>query len=814
MDKKSWVKRHCKFVGAMVFEVVEYNGKPYVSVGGSGTFQAKNQLKSAGFRWNEKDKVWVRDYASLMSDPLAKDILKSFGLQVDNLMGAKEPAGPKLNQAPKLEQPQQQQQRSTGLGRWLLAETLTPIGDYQGLVTLRKRDSENWDYLTRDGRTGQISNAEVASNVRSLKDENGKTLQGMDPEQLFTGQEAVEDSGTEKKEAQVVNRIPKERITKHQKAIEKTFVETDQNVMMNALAGTGKTTMLRHLSTFKNPNEKWLYLVFNKKNKVEASGPVTDPKTGKPMVDPETGKEITKFAQGVEVFTSHAFLGKVLNSSAERQSIIGTNIWTEGGERIGKMIDDDFKFDDSFPKSVKYPAKKVVKKLVSLSKSYAIRPNDPEAPSKIADIIKKYQIDMDLSTDRNAVYVDYTSKLINKTVEVLVSSLPENGQGEYKGSRDHDDTLWYAATMDGVAWPKYDVVLADEVQDFNKCQSIMLQKLSDQGARIVAVGDPNQAIYMFRGGDSDAFKNVQDIVTKDDRGVSHALPQNFRNGKKIIQFVRDNTSVKDIESGCDFDGEVTEDREYDEVMGSISQEWTKNGGKLKDQTAFIARTNRPLVDAALELLKGNIDFQIIGRDFSTELTDVIDRITGKGKDEKRFNITNFPSEIDSYIADLQSKWVGKISKAAELSELQDISESLKSVVNFLSTTDFYDKKLRFKVKDTRDFKEYITKKFDGVNTDTPEGSSKYERKDPKSFVTLTTAHRAKGLEFNRVFIMGTEMFPHPKAKTPEEMVQEDNAWYVALTRAIYELHVLAPTPSDRKAMHWVITNCKFANSKL
>lgn len=848
---------------------------------------------------------------------------------------------------------------------------------------------------------------------------------------------------------------------------------------MNALAGTGKTTMLRDLASHKKPDEKWLYLVFNKKNQVEAS----------------TGKG--KFPEGTEVLTSHAFLGKVLSNSSEKGGIKHTELWHDKGERLPRIIDDIMEHETVFPRQIIFAAKKTIKQLASLSKAYAISPKDPDAEARVRDIVQKYRIDTDLSTERYRSDRNWTPQLIEKTLEALHFSLPENAKGEYAGLRDHDDTLWYAATNEGVYWPHYDVVLADEVQDFNKCQSIMLKKLSEAGARIVAVGDPHQchpagtmihvtggktkpieeinigeevvtynskksyfpgvntqgrkvlnkvsrsysgkmitittenelsyqctpnhrcfvrfnpnsngnyvlylmirknnarigiakikyfetfgptnrarqegadklwaletfeseyearineayisskfglpqtlfkytgqgtefnqkfldtiyskignnirkakkciesfgrhfefplwtkenqerfgrlrqnyigskksfvtqacnlmsgimqvrtfdgtpkggqwesirvsynnsnctvyslevehtedckklyiangivthnSIYMFRGADSDAFENVTSITTgAPNGGTSKPLPVNYRCGKEIIEYVNQNTHVKNLQAGKDHEGEVTEGMPYDEAMQDLFKEWSTTG-KLSIQTAFISRTNQPLVNAALHLLKNNMEFQIIGRDFSKELIEVVERVTGKGRFAKHFPTYEFTNRMGDHLNELEQKWKGKLSKMDELAELRRISESLTSIVDYLASMDFKDEKLKVKVGDTEDFIDYLRKKFSGVNMDTVQGASEYSKKDPKSFVTLTTAHRSKGLEFSRVYILGRELFPHPKAKTQEELDQENNAWYVALTRAMNALHVLAPM--EKRASVWVRRNCRFAH---
>ena len=63
-----------------------------------------------------------------------------------------------------------------------------------------------------------------------------------------------------------------------------------------------------------------------------------------------------------------------------------------------------------------------------------------------------------------------------------------------------------------------------------------------------------------------------------------------------------------------------------------------------------------------------------------------------------------------------------------------------------------------------------------------------------SEVTLSTMHRAKGLEFQVVFIMdcNEEICPHSKSQTPEEIEEERRLFYVAVTRAKDELHCYIP----------------------
>src|SRR5215472_6153779 len=52
----------------------------------------------------------------------------------------------------------------------------------------------------------------------------------------------------------------------------------------------------------------------------------------------------------------------------------------------------------------------------------------------------------------------------------------------------------------------YDVVLVDEYQDSDPAQEELLFALAGDGRELIAVGDPDQSIYAFRGADADAIE--------------------------------------------------------------------------------------------------------------------------------------------------------------------------------------------------------------------------------------------------------------------------------------------------------------------
>jgi DNA helicase II / ATP-dependent DNA helicase PcrA len=72
------------------------------------------------------------------------------------------------------------------------------------------------------------------------------------------------------------------------------------------------------------------------------------------------------------------------------------------------------------------------------------------------------------------------------------------------------------------------------------------------------------------------------------------------------------------------------------------------------------------------------------------------------------------------------------------------------------------------------------------------------KEDETAGVVLSTVHRAKGREANRVLILYPELMPGAYAKTPEAIRGEECVQFVALTRSKRDLvFVEAPPRADR-----------------
>ena len=981
---------------------------------------------------------------------------------------------------------------------------------------------------------------------------------------------------TRKKERYIpkLKYLPKRSIVSIEKIGEKecqciSINSNDNLYLTNNCILTHNTTILKHLAwKYGKPGQKWLYLVFNTKNRVEAQ---------------ESSGGYRKFPEFVEINTTNSFLGHVLSlpenldALPQTERIIKLKDPSKNDQKLEKsrLLIDGHKFQEKFmtnfpeanevknrlPKllnnvgvysndhsiyektiislinNIRSQFQEKVLKLVDLGKSFAINPNSENYHEELKKVYDKYdshtdedgvktggyfETDLPQIKERISKYKpdfksriisvlnkifnydfmakDYENEVIEAAIWLLEQAMPYKTDEKYTQSfddgnsiehnlgdyRDFSDDIWYATLhSDKINWPKYDIVLADEVQDFNAGQKIMLQKLAEKGAKIVAVGDPNQchpagtiisltggvkksiedieigdevvtyntkksyfpgtisqgrkveeiscrnysgeiitiqtetsnvkctpnhkclvklntenkyclylmtkdqiarvgicranylngfgltiraiqekadkawllnifntekeariaeivtatkfglpqmifinngqmfpsqefinevyeqindnienakkcissfgrqwefpiwtselqqrfgslkknyigskksfitqacnlisgfmqvrtfdgtnrggkweliniskentickvyslkvqptedgkrlyvadgivvhnSIYRFRGADGDAFGNLGDMLkdmsTDKENWKPKKLSYNFRSTPEVLNFVNDQTHVKDLKTKKDFSnakipGMATRDKvKYDDSFRNIEQE-RKLGQKI--ETAYIARTNEPLVHAALKLLGKGIPFAIIGKDISAGLNGHIKKIL------KEYRLTNKNSVLDlqRQLDDHEQKEVNKNQKYSTkkeyLQSLKDMTLALHASINqFLAekqsgTVQQFTYWLADKLgSNTFDFDQSGENGESQSIEDLKKFREKVEKEKP---VVLTTAHKSKGLEFERVYILRDDQFPHPRAKHPDEIRSENNAKYVAYTRAQHQLHIL------------------------
>lgn len=273
--------------------------------------------------------------------------------------------------------------------------------------------------------------------------------------------------------------------SKYQQAIFDFITHGTGNAIVMAVAGSGKTTTITKALELIPTSKRILFLAFNK------------------SIADELSKRIPKHAIAK---TTHA-----LGAGAVRRSNFQVRI--EGDkvkEHMGALRAEDA---DLHLDSVWRVARPKIHKLVSLAKNHGIAPEGIEGAKGLLpdnreswchliehfDLLGEGELESALRLAKNDA--DETDFLIERARKVLTASVRDTAQ------IDFDDMLYLPVIFD-YRVEKFDWVFVDEAQDIAQIQLEMLKKALAVGGRLVAVGDPRQAIYGFRGADAEALPNI------------------------------------------------------------------------------------------------------------------------------------------------------------------------------------------------------------------------------------------------------------------------------------------------------------------
>jgi DNA helicase-2/ATP-dependent DNA helicase PcrA len=454
------------------------------------------------------------------------------------------------------------------------------------------------------------------------------------------------------------------------------------NIIVQAVAGSGKTTT--GVEMVKRMRGSHIYLAFNKSIATELS------------------------SRGVNGRTFHSLCyGPVLKFKG------ATSVDSNKLQTLAREI-----FDDSTRRA--YGT--FTTKLVGLARNAGIGAGLlPNVPSEWEALANHHDLEPD--TDNGDM-----DEGITLAMELLAAS-------NDSPMVDFDDLL-YITVKDNLTLPKFDNVLVDETQDTNAIQRAIVKKIMHTRSRLGAVGDEAQAIYGFRGADSDSMGLIADEFNC----KQMPLTVTYRCPKAVVAYAQQ--WVDHIEAAPDaIDGAVTE-----------LANWTTKSFTPGD--LVVCRTTKPLVSLAYKLIRDRIPARVMGREIGQGLRKLVERMRAHG--------------VDALIEKLQAYTAREVSKA-----LAKEDESKAAAV-----------------RDKTDCIMCLIEGLDEINRTIPALIAAIEQifSDANSVgVTLATIHKAKGLEANRVFWLNRSKCPSPWARQDWQQQQEANLCYVAATRAKLEL---------------------------
>lgn len=400
----------------------------------------------------------------------------------------------------------------------------------------------------------------------------------------------------------------------------------------------------------------------------------------------------------------------------------------------------------------------VTGKLVSLGKQRAFGFLVPiEDRGEWFDIIDHFGLDEDLPDNA------YLDQLVDFAIAVYRRSLDMD-----KECIDFDDMILAPLVHNARVWPK-DWVIIDEAQDTNPARrALAIKMVRPKTGRLVAIGDPAQAIYGFTGADSDSMDLIREHMG------SQVLPLNvtYRCGHSIIalaqRWVPDiqafdsnpNGTVRHILLDAKPIGEVKVPDFWDEDLSG------KQVNGEKEYPVVLCRNTKPLVELAYGLLRRKVACHVEGREIAGGLLKLI----------HRWKVTSLNTLIDKLTA-YKDKQVQHWLAKDKPNKAQDVEDRVDTII-CLAEPLIQERKARV---------EDLTALIDSMFGDTPEGQRPHN-------LTLATVHKSKGREWDRVYLLGRSKYmPSKYAKKQWQLQQENNLMYVAVTRAKSELvEVIVP----------------------
>jgi hypothetical protein len=349
--------------------------------------------------------------------------------------------------------------------------------------------------------------------------------------------------------------------TDEQQHVLNLLCTTEKNILVNSLAGTGKTTMHRMIAGA-SPVRPILYLVFNKRNKAEAE----------------------------KLFPSYCAV-QTFNGCGHR-------VWSKACAKPLKLLPKKTQdllreIIDDLPKAScaeVWDAFWDIVAAVARAKALGYVPDGVFPNAKRLISPKAFHASLD---ERPTPYV---ATLIDLTLTASIKAA-------YEGLIDFNDQIYMPALFGGT-FPRFPLVLVDEAQDLNPTNHAMLDKLCRN--RVVAVGDPWQSIYGFRGAAQSGMQRIKERFACEEATLSIS----FRCPRRIVENAR---------------WRVPAFKWFNEG-GTVATCRNMAHSTISDDAAIICRNNAPLFALAFRLLSSGRSVSVAGSNIGPRVVGTMQRL--------------------------------------------------------------------------------------------------------------------------------------------------------------------------------------------
>lgn len=523
------------------------------------------------------------------------------------------------------------------------------------------------------------------------------------------------------------------------------------NMLVNALAGSGKSTTACMLSEHSKTSD--LYIAFNASVVEEFKKKIKNPKT--------------------KVMTMHSLAYSIMLYNVEQESKdSGEKPKGFGSQRSKRTVSlDNFKphkiLDEEITK--RYGRYIEFAKRVFLKDNYI----------NLYNLCRLTLTDMSSNKDVSRLIDDHVLFLyygdegysapdiseITSTLKILDTKSRQ--QFETQGVIDFTDMLWITFNKlkydnwEVPYWALYTNIYCDEVQDFSNIQLNFLKFIKRTKGRYVFIGDFHQAIYNFAGANAQAFNQIPKMFAP---VKTFDLPICYRCAKSHLSRVNREYGIPILP--CD-----------DAPMGFVKTiDKSKISEYAKAGDMIISRKNKWIAEVVLDLARN-------GTPIFIEDKEMVGAIKRQILSSKCTSVGTLKKFLQKVISNYNKKLFEIVSKNAregghEEEHLEAVAEANSKIDNTSFLLEILEGYLENHASSdsVSKFSTFIDKL---LNT-TPSPNC----------VRLCSIHKAKGLEATNVFVLNEAKINYDFRNSKEQNIQEKNLSYIATTRAKEGLYLV------------------------
>ena len=350
-----------------------------------------------------------------------------------------------------------------------------------------------------------------------------------------------------------------------QQAVFDDTKEGEGHTVIEARAGSGKTSTIVEALKYVKRGESCTFLAFNKSIATEL---------------------VSRVPQSVRVKTFHSYGFGALQREFGRLEV------QDDKER--RLLREEPRFSNRTAKQ-----KAAAVKVTGLAKANLL-PSTSDPEDSIVELLRlldSQQWVADFEEDEDRVQV------VEMVLYLLERGKDVRGTGN---TISFDDMCWIPAVL-GLSLYRVDRLFSDESQDASPCQHWLIEHAIKASGRLCAIGDSRQAIYQFRGADKNSMAKLEQ------RFGARQLPLSitYRCPRLVVEAVHH--IVGDLEAAPNAPDGIVEDSTINRMLA-----------QARPGDFVLSRTNAPLIKHCLELIKQQRRATILGRNIGKSLLSLVE----------------------------------------------------------------------------------------------------------------------------------------------------------------------------------------------